>query len=395
VVAQEAPMLRASNFGGHGDTLVRIIRQTCYSDKAIEIAALFRKMLQTYHSNDTESYEEINELDETVFDAIPTAVKVNMVGLYPVYHMAVRDTQYRCTWREMLAKGSYNQVYYADLTIIHSKDKRKENDSTTTRAVVKVSVETEDFRVYLLENVLHAILYEHPVTRDIVVPMHFPFKIRNSGFPRYILGTVLENPGRDHLGYFIEHYLQSDDQMFSILTQLAFMLYRVQSKLRMEHRDLKADNVMLLKQTKETERVQIPNSRISFEYPMFDVKLGLIDFGMTRIELDGEYLACDVMHTNTNFNTSHDLQHFCCTLVEDYSEELKDRAPAFYDRMRLLTAPIFETLTQKHKKYAEGSSSYRHRKLCQYVSVEQNPLFTPSSFLDVLQRHWVPSRKRK
>ncbi len=382
-------MLRASNYGGHSDALVRIIRQTCYCDKAIEIAALFRKMLQSFHS-EKEDDDEINELDETVFDAIPTAVKVNMVGLYPVYHMAVRDVQYRCTWREMLAKGSYNQVYYADLTTMI---KSKPSD-TTTRAVVKVSVETEDFRVYLLENVLHAILYEHPVTRDIVVPMHFPFKIRNSGFPKYTLGTVLDNPGRDHLGYFMEHHLRNDDQMFSILTQLSYMLYRVQAKLRMEHRDLKSDNIMLMVQTKDTERVQIPNSRIAFDYPTFDVKLAFIDFGMTRIELDGEYLACDVMHNNTKFNPSHDLQHFCCTLVEDYKDELKEHAPVFYARLKTLTAPIFAALAQKHKKYAQNSSMYRHRKLCQFVSVDQNPLFTPTSFLEVLQRHWLP-RKRK
>ena len=169
-------MLRVSNHGGRSDALVKVIADSCYGESAQEVAQLFREMLQTYHMADEKlGNARAIALSEMVFAAMPTALKTNMVGTDTVYRITVKDKNYRLTWRELLAKGSYNHVYYCDLTT---------DGGATTPAVIKVTTESDnDLRVYLLENVLHALLYQLPRTRDLVVPIRFPFKIRRSGFP--------------------------------------------------------------------------------------------------------------------------------------------------------------------------------------------------------------------
>ena len=129
-------------------------------------------MIRSYHMPDTETGDAMAlELAENVCAAIPTAVR-SMIGTHSVYRINIKGIDYRCTWRELLAKGSYNHVYYCDLTNVT-------NSNQITPAVIKVTMQGDDLRVYLMENVLHAILYTIPQTSSLVVPIRF---LRNSPF---------------------------------------------------------------------------------------------------------------------------------------------------------------------------------------------------------------------
>ena len=365
------------------DKFVKILQQTCYAPSASAIVEMFRRILQTYHQNDGElSEEELSEIADAVFNITPTAHKTNMVGVHSVYKIALQNNTYRCTWRELLAKGSYNHVYYADLTILppHSGPPKPQ------AAVVKVTVEVDDFRVYVLENVIHAVLSALPGMQEFVVPIRYAFKIPVRGVPPYTLGVVLDNPGYDNLGYFIENKLRSDDEMFSMFTTVAHMLQHAQKVCRFEHRDLKADNLML--RHVPHDRQAIGDAGNHATYPTFGRGLLFIDFGMTRLELDNEYIGCDCMHTDVHFNPTHDLQSLACTLVEDYAEDFKTRAPVFYQYLQRITAPIFASLARMYANYDNMKPNTRHKKLCLFVAKERNPEFAPHKILDEMIVYW-------
>lgn len=376
-------MLRvATKKTGASDALVRTLKTSCYGEHAAEIASMFRTTLRSYHENE-QGYageQELQELLDDLLNVIPTAHKVNMVGPFNVYKLKVKQHTFRCTWREMLAKGAYNQVYYADLTSVDVPG------MPITPAVVKVTVETEDFRVYLLENVLHAILSQLPIIRDMVVPIRFPFKIVNRGIPAYSLAVVLDNPGLGHVGRFIENDLRTDDHMFSIVTQLCYMLHQSQTQYRFVHRDLKSDNILISEHDESMAIVDIPAVGLRFEYPTFKRKLLFIDFGMSRLELDGEYLACDCLHDETSFNPCHDLQYYFCTLVEDYEDELRHRAPYFFSWLLEITAPLFTIIRDTYKNYNDAKSSVRQKRLITVVSREHMNAFVPLNMLQLIYK---------
>lgn len=377
--------MQRADTGGKNDALVKVIQKSCYGEHAVEIARLFRSMLKSYHTKDTEAGDAIaQELSEKVFAYIPTAYKTNIVGTNSVYRVKVQGKMYRCCWRELLAKGSYNHVYYCDLTDVA-------NDNATTPAVIKVTMQSDtDLRVYLLENVIHAILCALPELASFVVPIRFPFKIRKtSGYPEYTLATCADDPGRGHLGDYLEDNLRNDEQMFSLLTQLSWCVYQSQRAIRMEHRDLKADNIMIAADDPNAVRtIQIPELGLAYRFPTLGLKTMLIDFGMTRLELGGEYIACDCMHKRTSFNPCHDLQNFSCTLLEDYEEELKRHAPRFYAWLASTCDPLFKILYQRWPDYKESSSSRRHERLMYVCNRERHHAFMPSNMLKVLELHW-------
>lgn len=366
------------------DKFLKVLQETCYAPIATEIVHLFRLILQTYHHNDGNlTEEELDELADQIYKLIPTAHKTNMVGVHTVYKFQTPKCTYRCTWRELLAKGSYNHVYYADLTTFFNTGlySMPQQPPVPQPAVVKTTVEVDDFRVYILENVIHAVLSALPVMQNMVVPMNFAFKVPVRGVPPYALAVVLDNPGKNDLGDFIDTRNPNDDMMFSLLTTVTLMLSQAQQAYRFEHRDLKADNLMM----KPGEAYGKVNSTT---YPMFGWSLYFIDFGMTRFELDGEYIACDCLHTDVKFNPCHDLQSLLCTLIEDYSKEFQKHAPVFFQYISRMTAPIFDDLRRKHLNYNTSKSSTRHKRLCMYVAKERLPAFAPQKVLEDMETYW-------
>lgn len=366
------------------DKFLKVLQETCYYPVAAEIVELFRRILQTYHHNDGDlSEEEMQVLADEIYRLIPTAHKTNMVGVHTVYKLQGPRCVYRCTWRELLAKGSYNHVYYADLTTMMTAGlySAPAHPPVPQPAVVKVTVEVDDFRVYILENVIHAVLGALPGIQHMIVPIQFPFKVPVRGVPPYALAVVLDNPGHDNMGRFIETHEPNDDMMFSLLTTVTLMLVQAQQAYRFEHRDMKADNLMM---GRGGEFGQVNKTT----YPMFGRSLYFIDFGMTRFELDGEYIGCDCLHTDVSFNPCHDLQSLLCTLLEDFAKEFKTQAPMFFKYLQTMTAPIFDHLRRQHHNYDNSKSSTRHKRLCMYVAKERLPSFAPKKVLEDLEMYW-------
>lgn len=359
------------------DPLRRLIRKTCYVDFASEIADLMRKTIQTYKEEDA----DVEGLSDHVFSVVPTGHRVGTSGgIHPVYAVQTSSHRYRCVWRELLAKGAYNHVFYADL---------EEEDGTETAAVIKITIQSDkDLRVYLLENVIHALLYAHPGTHDLVVPMRIAFKIRRTGFPPYKLGTVMNDPGQGDLGGWIESTMKNDEEMFAALTQIAWVMYQAQKAAKVEHRDLKCDNIMVEDNPHDAIQVDMDDGE-SFVFPSVHIRLLLIDFGMTRLEIEGEYIACDCMHTDRQFNPSHDMQNLLCTMHEDYQDCFQDRAPRFGKWVAEQVKPLMRTVKKYWPRYHDASAEEKHEKLSFVVCTERIPGFTPQAMLQTLGKtYW-------
>lgn len=366
------------------DQLERTIRGTCYGATSTDVAELFRQMLRTYHACNSETGRDAaGELSERVFRTLPSIHRIGVADdLFSVYRL---ESGERLVWEQMLAKGAYNHCYDAQLV-----DARGESQ----RVVIKITVESDkDLRVYLLENVLHAILYQLPGTRAMVCPILHAFKVRKSGHPPYSLGTVMDNPGMGNLADWIDARMQNDEQMFSLLTQLAAMVAQGQRAVRLEHRDLKCDNVLLAPNPMAVSTVSL-GADLDFPYPTLKLQCLLIDFGMARLELDDEYLACDCMHRRTDFNPSHDLQNLCCTMLEDHGVALAERAPRFQRWLAARCAPLFAEVRARWLDYDSSDSSTRHRRLVYVVNREKRDAFRPESMLADMKRHWQTRRRQ-
>lgn len=359
------------------DRLLRVVKASCYGEHAQLVVDLLRAMMRTYTREESGADPDVNELSWQVFRAVPAARRVRLDGLYPVYATTIKGAPHLCTWSALLAKGSYNHVYSARLTI---------DGSPVIPAVVRVTAQSDkDLRVYLLENVLHALLHQMPATRELVVPIRYPFKVRQSGFPPYKLGTVMDDPGRGNLGDWIEDHLENDEQMFSVLSQMAHIVQRGQRSVRLMHRDLKADNIMLT--TSDADRVTTEDGD---EYPTLGMRCLLIDFGMAAFDIDGERVACDCIsiHARTEYNPAQDLQNLCCTMLEDYEDVFGRRAPRFLRWLQAVCGPVLARVRELWPDYDRASSASRHRRLSYVVSTEQHPPFAPEQMLAALGKHW-------
>lgn len=372
-------MIRSSQ-SAH-DPLIPILKQSCYGDHAEAIAFLFRNMVASYHVHNSEEEErQAAALSEQVFAAIPTAYKITTVGMFNVYKMINKDISYRCIWRDLLAKGSYNQVYYADLIVTSEKE-------NTIPAVVKVTVESDkDLRVYLLENVLHALLVQMVTLRDFIVPIRFPFKIQRRGFPKWVLGTVMDDPGKGTLGDWLCDSMHCDQSMFVMFTQIVWILHQMQTAVRFAHRDLKCDNIMLRATAASQLTVHVADSQ--YTVPTMGLACLLIDFGMARLEWHGEYIACDCYDTNTKFNPAQDLQNLCCTLLEDYEKELDNHAPQFKKFIKELCAPLFHKVKQIWPTYDTLSTNKRNERLSKVIRMVKIAGFVPAQMLRTLHTHF-------
>lgn len=382
-------MIRASNHGADSDRLSRALAHSGFGERAPDVALMMRQMLCTYHQADRDHGDaEAEQLSDRVPDLVPVATRVNSVGLWGVYRTAVGGRTFRCTWRELMAKGSYNHVYYADLTEVPPHGRLAE--AKTTPAVVKVTTATDkDLRVFLLENAIHGLLGELEASRDLVVRLHYPFRVRRASFPYFDLGTVMDNPGHGHLGDWIYDHLRTDRQMFSIMAQLCWRLLRLQRALEFSHRDFKCDNIMLGDAAADRERITLDDGSA------FDIRTGglrclLIDFGMARLTLGGEYIACDCIHVDRRgnvdaFNPCQDLQNLCCTMLEDYADVLQERAPRFCQWLRAQCRGVNERVLALWPNYHEASSSTRHERLSFIVTKESLPNMHPYNMLLALQ----------
>lgn len=387
-------MLRTSTSHRRADGLTVLLQQTCYGDRASEVAALMRAMILTYHNPSTsEGDRQAADLSSSVPKIVPIARLVSLVGLDETYEVEAHGKVYRFTWQRKIARGCYNSVYNGTMTDVRASNCRSSGAMPLAPVVVKVTGQHEsDLRVFVLENVLHAILFHMPETRGMVVPIWCPFKVPHNDGQVNTYGVVLSDPGHGHVGEYIERKYESferhgttyEQEMFSMLASIADMLYRARA-LRFEHRDLKADNIMWAPTSQRTRTVHIDEQDRDMIYPTCNASFVFIDFGMARFEYAGEYLACDCLPNRTEYNPACDLQNLCCTLVEDYAQELAKIAPRFFSWLQGLCKPLFAAAAARTRGYAKLDRDARHLALTDTVHAEKLRPFVPISMLEILR----------
>jgi len=403
----------ASRNASHGqpDPLPGLLRQTCFAEHADAIAGLLRSMQESYHEPDAEKEEEaIGQLSSLVFGCVPTLTQVSSVGAYPVYTLATEARTYRFQWGKRLTKGCYNRVYYGNLTAEQerrpapvpgfsppkSPAPRTADRPAVQPVVVKTTRDADDLRVYVLENVIHAILCVLPALADHVVPFRFAFKLPRQGDPPFTFGVVLDDPCTGHLGQWLEGehaaFLMDaqlrDDKLFSLLTSVARMLHSIQAAHHFQHRDLKCDNVMYVAAVDPQHKATTPSTGC-FAYPSFGMDCKMIDFGMTRLQVGDRYLGCDCVHDDAPFNAAGDLQFWCLTMLEDYQVELSAVAPRFY---RWLEG-VCDRLQQQIRAastvdYDTLNADERSQHVAECIVNISVPTFCPAEMLRVMHVYW-------
>jgi serine/threonine protein kinase len=372
------------------DSLMKFIAASCYGKKPVEFTKVFREMMRSYQTTGESNTTATEYYSQQVIDCVGTIRKIDKTGLYDVYEFHTFDNKtYYIQWQELLAKGSYNHVYKAVLETGCKNVGCSQKRHNPKPAVVKITLQpVKDLRVYLMENIIHAILCRHPDSQPYVVPMYFPFKRKRADFPKYELGCVFADPGLGDLSTFVEKGNVTDSVMFALLTQVAFIMYVLQKTLVLQHRDLKADNIMLGHNKKSTMHICIPEHNINFVCPTYGMQCLLIDFGMTRMEIAGEYVACDVVHRDLNFNPCHDMQFFLSTTHDDCADVLHERAPVFFKWLVDYTEQIRTRIQYRWRMKHATNDAQRNFYQSEVTEKERLNQYAPVEVLKVIQAKW-------
>jgi hypothetical protein len=368
--------IRAMQRAGSGDQkdpLARLLATSCFQFGHVgTFAALFRQMLQQYRTD--ASVSKVAALAPRLTAALPAARRAGSEGIFELLELPGESGKARS--RDLLTNGSYNYVYRADVA----------GDAVVIKHAY---VSEDDYRVYLMENVLHAVLGAHEVSRPFVPPLRSVFRLATGAvYPKHRLGACVFDPGHGDVGEFLESKrFTSDAQLVALLVQVAIMLQRLQGALHFQHRDLKVDNLLLT--VDGPDWIEVLGGPDAWRCPTEGLGCLLIDFGMARLELGGEYVGCDcVAATTPEYNPFADLQNLCLTLDEDYREELTDQAPRFAAWLRRECAPLRAALLRRCPRYPEIDAEEQNVQLTQLTASARLPSFRPARLLHSLRQEF-------
>lgn len=373
------------------DLLLNVIAGSCYGHEPKAFVNLLRSVIRSFHSQDPTVSQAVDILSHNLVECVPIARMNadNNFGLYDSYSVKLNHQKrpLNFVWKGIMAQGSYNDVYKAMIQVRCDKPScHKDHDQ---QAVIKITSQApKDLRVYLMENVIHAILNELTDSAPFVVHMFCPFKLRQNTHPPFKLGCVLEDPGLGDLAAFICGSA-TDREMFSLTTQIGLMLVCMQGALRFQHRDLKADNLVIVNNPSTDLTVTLPANDTIFSFPSCGVGCKMIDFGMTRLEIGGEYVGCDIYHNSTEFNPCHDVQFFVATTLEDFEGPLGTRCPIYLDWLKTYGRPITEAIRVRRTSQKAVSQKHMDYFLGEVTEKENIELYRPEEMLKSLAGCWA------
>ena len=347
----------------------------------MDFTLILRKMIQTFHEEPNDDIL-ISYLSNKLVETIPSIYLTSRDGIYRIYRLKLSNGEsYNCVWQNLIAKGGYNYVYKSQLVQTRKPSAQK------LKSVIKITLQDNcDLRVYLIENMIHAILSIMPESMPYVVHMYSPFKLRQPGFPPYKFGSIFANPGGGDLSDFLTTEEVTDGKLCSVVSQIALILYQLQGSLKFQHRDLKADNVLIDVHDQAKIHISCPDQGVNFICETYGMKCLLIDFGMTRLEIGGEYIGCDVYHNNKTFNPHHDLQYFLTTTLEDFRLELEIRAPNFVSWLKDYTKPLMTKIEDRCKLTRSRSEKYKNLCLSIVCEKESFQKYLPIHVLQEMQK---------
>lgn len=370
------------------DMLAQVIAASCYGHDPVAFADIFRAVVRSFHATDG---APVPMLSQALIERVPTAnmVVVGSDSLFDTYRVQLSNQTrpHTFVWKGILAQGSYNDVYKAIIKV--RCDKRTCTLDHDQKAVIKITSQApKDLRVHLMENVIHAILNQLPDAAPFVVHMFCPFKLHQNTHPPFKLGCVLEDPGHGDMAAFICER-STDATMFSLVVQMALMLMRMQGALRFQHRDFKADNLVIVDNTGDRQQtISLPSHGIWFEYLTEGIGCKMIDFGMTRLELNNEYIGCDIYHQSTAFNPSQDIQFWVATTLEDFAEALQARCSEFYRWLKAYGAMITEAVDARCKTKRARNSEEKNYYTGETTERESMAMYTPEGLLQAVEPEW-------
>lgn len=369
------------------DTLAQVIGASCYGHDPVAFAEIFRAVVRSFHATDGAA---VPVLSQALIERVPTASMVMCNdSLFDTYRVQLcnQARPHTFIWKGILAQGSYNDVYKAVIKV--RCDKHTCTLDHDQKAVIKITSQApKDLRVHLMENVIHAILNQLPAAIPYVVHMFCPFKLHQNTHPPFKLGCVLEDPGHGDMAAFICER-STDASMFSLMVQMATMLMHMQAAMRFQHRDFKADNLVIVENLGERQQtMSLPSHGVWFNYLTEGVGCKMIDFGMTRLELNDEYIGCDIYHQSTAFNPSQDIQFWVATTLEDFADALRERCNEFYRWLSAYGAPITKAVDARCKAKRVKNTNERNYYTGETTERECMVMYTPEGLLQAIEPEW-------
>ena len=281
----------------------------------------------------------------------------------------------------LIGQGSYNHIYEA----IYECDNRESID-----AVIKTPVLPAVPIDLMLESIIHMAVSELPKINKYFIHLHAVVSLPIDYWPGSELAVVMtRHPGRDFDDYMSQYKVNSIE-VLAVLQQVAYALYLAQKEIGFMHRDLKADNILVLKKEDldpdsrmdDAERKRLArddvievNEHLSFKTYGFSVQL--CDFGAARIQLpdDAEAFAVPILQVEDKFNEYTDLAHFVGTFVEDFEPDMRKYAPEAFTFLKEYSHSLL------NKKRAQEDVSFYD--ICQKI---KDVKYDPFRFITELQK---------
>lgn len=352
-----------------GDLLVSLLQKTYYCKNAFEIAELIRVIIPSF-----DELEDGEIYTDSMYSLIPTAHSIPSKSIYKQHKITFETEMYKFVNKGILNKGSYNFVYEGELVV---------NNKHTHKIIIKESrLSRADFRIYFMENIIHALLNVMDIDNSGIAKFYFPFKIKSTN-PEYIFGSIMPNLGSRSLYEFIKDDVDNDECLFSFATQIAWILYQLQSQIKYMHRDLKANNIMIINTKEKIKSFEIDNKNC--KYQTMGIQCKLIDFGMSRFMIGDELIGCD--DNATHYNPCFDLQYLFLSIIEDF-EACEHQAPRFFAWLNKTCLPIKQYILKKVPNYLDYDDSEQHRIAQKELQILKCPDFEPKQMLKTLQLHW-------
>ncbi|VDO52595.1 unnamed protein product [Haemonchus placei] len=190
-------------------------------------------------------------------------------------------------------------------------------------------------------------------------------------------------------GVDLEHYqMKNEDQVVSVLLQVALSLVVAEERLQFEHRDLHIGNALVLESNDDVEYRYGGGDMVLRSYGL---KVHLIDFTLSRLSKEGTTIFRDLESDEELFAGSGDYQFDIYRMMRHSNEgdwlAFNPKSNCFW--MHYLAVQLISK--RKCKKAIPKKRQRELQKmwdnLLRFESVKE--LFTHDDFYDILQRHLI------
>ena len=243
-------------------------------------------------------------------------------------HSLLHDGSY-IGWKigELYREGTYGKIYKAFRMVVkRRKDTLFDVIESPEEVIVKSTEPTtgpvlplEDVTAHTSEALLHVLAWRTMSTTATPWAIPRPYEVFGDRSPvggwksmsfcmSYVNGRILHT--------FIEKYWKSSTKVensrsfLEILGQIAYILYHLQCRMRLNHRDIKVNNIMIRK-APQTVQLELDGTTISTEY-----EITVIDFGFACVGLPPPHVPITAFQAGSWFP----MGDLCCKAGRDIAQ---------------------------------------------------------------------------